>query len=130
MPLIVVTGRDGQISPKSREHAEEKIAKLSKYFDGIEKIEVILGHTGDLASVELVISVRRGKPIVCRTEAKELHAAVDLVLDKGEVLLTKFKEKLKAHRAGGEKTPGAATGAPGEDEGLESYDEVIEKRDF
>jgi putative sigma-54 modulation protein len=100
MPQIFVTGRDGQVTAKNREHAEDKITKLEKYFDGIGKIEAILGHSGDEAQVELVIRVRRGNPIVCHSKAKDLYAAIDLVIDKAEIQLTKFKERRKAHSRG------------------------------
>lgn len=99
MATIVVSGRDDKISAQSREHAQVKLAKLEKYFDGIGKIEAILGHSGDESTVELVISVGRGKTIVCECRHKELYAAVDLVLDKAETQLTKYKERLKARRA-------------------------------
>ncbi len=132
MATIIVTGRDGLVTARNRQHAEEKIQKLEKYFDGIGKIEAILGHSGDTASVELVITVRRGNPIICQSQAKDMYAAIDTVLDKAEAQLTKFKERRKTHKT--EKT-GASAGqmeskSPADDEGLESYDEVIEKRDF
>lgn len=112
MPQIVVTGRDGQISAKNREHAEAKIERLERYFDGIEKIEAVLGHSGDEAAVEVIISVRKGRPIVCHSSAKDLYAAIDRVLDKAEGLLTKFKEKLKAHHKKGDRARSSRAKAP------------------
>ena len=99
MATIVVTGKDAQIGSRSKQHAEEKLAKLERYYDGINRIEAILGHVGDEAEVELVIKIPRGKPIICRSRAKELYTAIDLVLDKAETQLTKHKERLKNHRA-------------------------------
>jgi ribosome hibernation promoting factor len=133
MPTIVVKGRDSQITSGNKQHAEEKIAKLEKYFDGIEKIEAILGHSGVVADVELVISVRRGNPIVCHSRDKDLYAAIDIALDKAEVQLTKHKERLKTHKgrvASGGPTDGSLEETTRADEGLESYDDVIEKREF
>ena len=75
-----------------------KIEKLEKYFNGITRIEMILSNSGDLSEAELVISVKRGSQIVCRTQDKDLYAAIDLVLDKAEAQLTKHKERLKEHR--------------------------------
>jgi putative sigma-54 modulation protein len=130
-PTIIVTGRDAQVSSTNKLHAEEKITKLDRYFNGVQKIEAVLGRSGDQADVELVISVRRSKPIICHSRAKDLYAAIDMVIDKAEVQLTKLKERVKAHkgRGSGGAAP-EAVASPGDDEGLESYDEVIEKRDF
>lgn len=130
-PTIIVTGRDAQVSSTNKKHAELKITKLERYFNGIQKIEAVLGHSGDQAGVELVISVRRAKPIVCHSHAKDLYAAIDMVIDKAEIQLTKLKERVKAHkgRNAGDLAP-EAVASTGDDEKLESYDEVIEKREF
>lgn len=135
MATIHVTGKDAQVSSRNKEHAQEKLSKLARYFNGIGTIEAFLGHSGDDAEVEVVISVPRGSPIVCRSAARDLYAAIDLVLDKAEAQLTKHKERIRTHK--GEKPSlGAAAASPGgegaevEDAQLESYDDVIEKRDF
>ena len=148
MASIIITGKDASVTSRNKDHAEEKLSRLAKYFDGIGKIEAILGHNGDDAEVEVVITVPRGTPIVCSSRARDLYAAIDLVLDKAEAQLTKHKERLKdhklhrgdgAHKPGiegkngtpaGEEAGGAAGGGGKDDDGLESYDEVIEKRDF
>ena len=121
MATIVVTGRDDQISSRSKQHTEEKLTKLEKYFDGIGKIEAVLGHSGADAEVELVISVGHGKTVVCRSQARELYTAVDMVLDKAETQLTRHKERLKSHRdqrlsKSQEQEESAATSEPDDDE--------------
>ncbi len=133
MATIVVTGRDSEVTSRNKQHAEEKLAKLERYYDGITKIEAVLGHGSDGAEAELVISVRRRKPIVCHVKAKELYAAIDLVLDKAEGQLTKFKERRKAQRTRKRAAQTSASGAAGasdEDEKLESYEDIVEKTDF
>ena len=130
MPSIVVTGRGERVTSRNKDHAEAKISKLERYFDGIVKIEAILGHAGDDASVELIISVRRAKPIVCHSRAKDLYAAIDMVIDKAESQLTKFKERRKAHKGERDRTDATGPASAGEDEPLETYDDVIDKRDF
>lgn len=138
MATITVTGRDAQITSRNKEHAEEKLARLAKYFNGIGKIDAVLGHSGDDAEVELVIGVPRTSPIVCHSRARDLYAAIDLALDKAEAQLTKHKERLKERKSPkGESAAGERSGvlegeasAAGDDDQLESYDDVIEKRDF
>ena len=136
MGLIVVTGRDDRVTSRHKQHAEEKIAKLRKYFNGIQRIEATLGFGSQgtrnaEAEAELVITVRGGKPIVCYSKGNELYAAVDLVLDKAEKQLTRHKEKLKTHKGGGHAAPAVDLDAvvPPSDED-EGYQDVVEKRDY
>jgi ribosomal subunit interface protein len=141
MPSIVVTGRDDRVSSRHKKHAEEKLSKLNRYFDGIVKIEAILDFSGDGALVEVIMSVRGGKRLVCQSRSKDLYAAIDLVLDKAGAQLKRHKEKLKKRKVEGSRgrrsgEPGAAEGAPeatdggGAEEEDESYQDIVEKRDF
>lgn len=133
MPSISVSGRDERITSRHKAHAEEKVQKLERYFDRIVKIEVVLGHGPKDAEAELIISVAGGKPLVCHARGMDPFAAVDVVLDKAEVQLTRHKERLKGHKGG---PRGEAEVAPAEkeptDEGDdgEGYQDVVEKRDF
>jgi putative sigma-54 modulation protein len=130
MATIVVTGRSEKITSRDKTHAEEKIEKLEKYFNGIGKIEIILNKTAELAEVELVISVKRGSQIVCRTQDKDLYAAIDLVLDKAEVQLTRHKEKVRQRRTGREGEGEAAGSTETGEEKLEAYEDIVDKREF
>ena len=136
MPPIVVTGRDDKVTSRQKQHAEEKLQKLERFFDGIIKIEAILSHgsshgAGE-AQVELLISVSGGKPLVCHSRSKELYAAVDIALDKAEKQLTRYKGKLRSRKGGTSlSTPEVASmdveGEAGEEE---DYQDIVEKRDF
>jgi putative sigma-54 modulation protein len=147
MPPIVVTGRDDQVTSRHKQHAEAKIAKLERYFDGIVKIEVVLGHlggpgkgapggSGGTAEAEVVLSVRGGKPVVCHSRQDDLYAAIDTVLDKAEVQLTRHKEKLKTHKGAPtsrhpEEIPGGDPVDAGPEEPEEtSYQDIVEERDY
>ena len=133
MATIVVTGRDSEVTSRNKQHAEDKLAKLERYYNGITKIEAVLGHQADGAEAELVISVRRRKAIVCHGKAKELYAAIDVVLDKAEGQLTKFKERTLDQRTRiptGQVAAGEAMGVADDEENLESYEDIVEKTDF
>ncbi len=133
MAAIVVIGKSERITSIDKTHAEEKIEKLEKYFNGITRIEIVLDKTAEMAEVELVISVKRGSQIVCRTADKDLYAAIDLVLDKAEIQLTRHKEKVRhrrVRRAEGGTAGAAGEGAAGGEERLEAYEDIVEKREF
>jgi putative sigma-54 modulation protein len=129
MATIVVTGRSEKITSRDRQHAEDKIQKLEKYFNGITRIEFILQKTAELAEVELILSIRRGSQIVCRAKDKDLYAAIDLVLDKAEIQLTRHKEKVRDRRGAHEEV-GAPIGEESAEEKLEAYEDIVEKREF
>lgn len=98
MVPILVSGRNGKVTSAQKTHAKEKISKLERYFNGITRIEVILNKSVERSRAELVINVRRGAPIVCHCDDKDLYAAIDLVIDKAEVQLTRHKEEVQSRR--------------------------------
>ncbi len=98
MVSIQVTGKDPAVTSANKAHAEEKLSRLGRYFNGIEKIEAVLGRVGDEASVEIVISIPRARSIVCRAQARDLYAAIDLALDKAEAQLTRHKERVRQRK--------------------------------
>ena len=54
---ITITGRHLEITPAIRQHAEEKANKLTKYYDLIQEIEVILdGSEAKQKRAELVVN--------------------------------------------------------------------------
>ena len=118
------------MTSRHREHAEQKISKLERYFAGIQRIEASLGHDGHDASVELVMGVRGGKPLVCHSREQDLYAAIDVVLDKAETVLTRHKEKLlsSSRQKGARDAAALPDVPPGDDES--SYQEIVDKREF
>ena len=128
MVPISITGRGDKVTPTQKQHAEEKIQKLERYFNGITRIEAILDKGSDRSHVELVISVKKGAQIVVHHEDKELYAAIDLVLDKAETQLTRHKEKKQAKRT--TKLSESFDGPEEPAEDLETYQEIVEKEEF
>jgi len=124
-------GKGSEVTSRNKRHAEEKLSKLTRYHGGITRIAAVLERSGEDAEIEVVVSLKRGNPVVCSSRAKDLYSAIDLVLDKAEGRLTRYKERHKDRRADPVGTVAAPPpGAPSEDEDLESYDEVVEKTDF
>ncbi len=97
MVPITITGRN-DVTSGQKDHAREKVGKLERYFNGINRIDVVLEKGSDRSRAEVLISVSRGSQIVCHHDHKDLYAAIDLVIDKAETQLTRFKEKIQDHR--------------------------------
>ena len=93
---IICTGRHVQVTDELRAYAEEKVAKLPRYFDRISAIEVVLErpdpkHYG----VELIVDADRHRDFVGRAQGSDPHECIDLAVDKLERQLTDFKERIR-----------------------------------
>ncbi len=101
---IAITGRHVSITEEMKELARDRAERMSKYFDRIKKIEVILAPDGDKFSAEIVVSCVRGMVLVGHVTDYGMGAAIDKVVEKIERQLTRFKERLKSRRARGDKS--------------------------
>ncbi len=95
---IQVTFRHVEPSEAVKEYAQEKVGKLQKYLDGPIEASVTLGvekHRHE-ADINLVAS---GLKIHGRETTGDLFSAIDLVMDKLEKQVKRYREKLKGvHR--------------------------------
>ena len=133
MVPIIITGRGDKVTTAQKDHAKDKIQKLERYFNGITRIEVMLDDkASEGCRAELVISVKRGSQIVVHQDSKDLYAAIDVVLDKAEVQLTRYKEKLQSRRSRSSQKLSALEGMVEETqpENLQSYEEIVDEQEF
>jgi len=95
---INITGKHFELTDHVRQYARDRIGRLTKYFDGIKRVQVILSLEGDKKSAELVMSLVRGKVQIAHACEDTIFAALDNAHDKAEKQLTRFKEKIRDHR--------------------------------
>ena len=124
---IEIIGRHDNNSQEVKDYAREKAKKVSKYFKNITNVKVILDSEKDNHSAEMIISVSRGTQLVGQESHADIHAAIDLLIDKMERQLVRFKERLKDRRGG--KSDHSASENPVDSDDDESYDDII-RRDF
>ena len=96
---IDVVGKKIEITDAILKYAEDKAAKLPRYFDGVQKIQFTLTqedhHKTGLFGAELVIDVEKHDDFVSHAKGPDLYAAIDEVVQKGVRQLSDFKERLK-----------------------------------
>jgi len=124
---IEVTVKHDKDLQEVRDYAYDKAKKVFKYNQKITKVEVLLKPEKDKHSAEMVISVSRGTQLVGKSLHEDIHAAIDLLMDKMERQLVRYKERLKDHRTTKTEPPAPDGAGKGEDD--VSYDDII-KRDF
>jgi putative sigma-54 modulation protein len=98
---ITITGRDFEVTEPIRDHATEKSRKLTRYFDRISQVEVVLGrkdsHTYD---VEMIAHVDGHEHFVAHGQTEDLYAAIDDAEHKLARQLRQHKDKLVDHHPG------------------------------
>jgi putative sigma-54 modulation protein len=97
---IVITGKNFKLKDSLREYVEEKLGRLGKYFDEQElEIDVNMVRTHAKAkeercNVDVTVWVN-GISIRGESQETEFHASIDMVVDKIEKQLKKYKDRIK-----------------------------------
>lgn len=118
---IVVKGRHMTVTDSLREYAVEKIGKAARIFntDSINA-EVELYHEKnpsiDKNQIAEVVIYTKGPVIRAKEAATEMHAAVDLVAEKLETQVRKYKGKINDRHSAKAALPVPAPEIPLEEE--------------
>ena len=92
---ITVSGRHMGISESLKSYCREKSARLARFFNRIQSIEVILDGRNGQHFAEMIVHSDRAQPFVAHEQHEDAYAAVDLTLDKVERQIRRHKEKLR-----------------------------------
>jgi putative sigma-54 modulation protein len=116
---ITVSSRHTEVSELLRESTVDKIGRLSRFLEGMDRAEVHFSeeHTKRSAEKEVceVTLVGHGHHVRCKVSAPDGFAAVDLAVEKLEHQLHKLKTKLlKRTHANGKRANGNGSAAPDE----------------
>ena len=88
-----VTGRHMEITGSMKQYAEDKARKLTRFYDRIEVIEVVVDRESVQYRVEMVVRTDHRHTFVGQVDTGDFHEAIDLVADKLQRQLKKHKEK-------------------------------------
>ena len=95
---IKIAARHGHLNDNTQQFIREKAEKLLHFFERLTMIEVTVDLNGDEKHVEFLVQAEHKHNFVAREKNANLHAAVDLVLDKIEGQLRRYKEKIQDRR--------------------------------
>ena len=92
--LFTITGKHIKITEAIKHYAEEKTSKLPKYYDSINKIEVIIdGNSGGNTSVEIIASAEHNKIFIVTERGEDAYKCIDIAVHKLERQLRRKKGK-------------------------------------
>lgn len=104
---ILFKGKNLKLTPALRRLCEQKLARLDRYFPGIDlaEVEMSVEHSKspvDRYVVDVTMQVN-GSILKCKEEAGDMRVALDTVVDKLYQQLHRAKEKLRSSIRG--RTP-------------------------
>jgi putative sigma-54 modulation protein len=90
---LSVSGHHLEVTPALRSYVESKIGRVTRHFDHVIDAHVILTANKVKQKAEVTLHVR-GKDLHCESEEVDLYAAIDLLADKLDRQILKYKDKL------------------------------------
>jgi putative sigma-54 modulation protein len=93
---LSITGRHLEVTPAIREYVINKMARVSRHFDNVIDTQVILSVERLNHTAEVTMHLR-GKDIHCEAVDENLYAAIDLLADKIDRQIIKYKSKVQDH---------------------------------
>jgi len=96
---VTVNTRHMEASSSAVKYVEKKAPRLSKYYDNVQSIEVVLDSEAGQPKVEMVVHAAPKQIFVAHHREEDLFAAIDQCLDKIAQQLRKHKEKLRDPQA-------------------------------
>lgn len=90
-----VRGEKLDVTEAIKSYAIDKISRMEKYFDNPEEVNVKINFSvrGREQKVEVTIN-SRGYDLRAEVSHSDMYAAIDLVIDKLETQMRKYKSKL------------------------------------
>jgi putative sigma-54 modulation protein len=93
---LKITGHHLEVTPPIRDYVSAKLERVTRHFDHVIDVNVILTVEKLAQKVEANIHVS-GKDIFAEASDNDMYAAIDALADKLDRLVLKHKEKNGSH---------------------------------
>jgi len=89
---LKLTGNHVEVTDSMREYVIAKIGKITRHFDHVIDVSVILSVEKLKQKAEANVHIR-GKDIFVETDSEDMYASIDSLVDKLDRQILKHKEK-------------------------------------
>ena len=93
-----LSGHHVDLTPAMREYVTSKLTRITRHFDHVIDVNVILSVEKLKQKIEATVHLR-GKDIFVESHDPDMYAAIDALVDKLDRQILKHKEKHVEHRA-------------------------------
>ncbi len=98
---LKISGHHLELTPPLREYVQNKLERIKRHFDNVIDVTVILAvddNTEKDKRQRAEINVHmRGKDLHVESEAQDMYAAIDLLMDKLDRQVLKHKDRIQDH---------------------------------
>lgn len=113
---VLVRGRNINVTNALKEYVEKRVGKLTRFLDNIEEATVIMVVEGESHKVEVTVPFN-GMILRGEESTGDMYGSIDLVVDKLEKQIEKYKGKINRRRVQNEVKMPAENRYVAEDEG-------------
>ncbi|TAM89395.1 MAG: ribosome-associated translation inhibitor RaiA [Candidimonas sp.] len=93
---LSITGRHLEVTPAIRAYVLNKLARVARHFDDVVDTQIMLSVERLKHTAEITMRLR-GKDIHCEATDGNLYSAIDLLADKIDRQVIKYKTKVQNH---------------------------------
>jgi len=111
---VLVRGRNVEVTNALKEYVEKRVGKLDKFLDNLGEAQVTLNVENQSHKVEVTIPIN-GMILRGEEATGDMYTSVDMVVDKLEKQIEKYKGKLIRRRGQGDQKAVAGVAVPGEE---------------
>lgn len=108
--VVTVSARHMDVTPALKQYAEEKAKKLTKYYDRIQEIEVVLDAGKDNTGVEMIVNAEHSDVFVAHHDEGDAYVGIDGCVAKLERQLSEHKKKHRNRKHQADERPIAKGG--------------------
>lgn len=80
------------------EYVGKKSDRLTRFFDRIQQVDVIIDKVKNGYQVEMIVDVEKHEPFISTSEHENLYACIDMSIDRSVRQLSDHKSKLRDNK--------------------------------
>ena len=96
---LQISGHHIEVTPALREYVETKLDPVIRHFDQVTGVSVVLSVEKLKQKAEVTLHVP-GKDMHAEESSEDLYAAIDVLFDKLDRQVQKYKQKIQDHHRG------------------------------
>jgi len=93
---LSISGHHLDVTPALRDYVSQKLDRVTRHFDRMIDVKVFLSVDNLVQKAEIRIHVQ-GQELYAEASDQDLYAAIDLLVDKLDRQVLKYKHKQSSH---------------------------------